>query len=433
MNRARLLAYRSLLSSTKNGKYTNLELGSVLEKETLSPADKTLFTKLYLGVTEKKITLDYLLSRISTIPLNTLSPEVLCLLELGAFQILYLDRIPHRAAVFETVELAKKEAPQAASYCNALFRRLSAEKDSIFSLLEIPGKKGLALRYGYPKWLVSLWQEAYGKEKCEDILKAQNHPAPLTLRVNTLKISAQDYARLLTEHGFAFHKNRLCQNGFTLEKNMSPTLLPGYEEGLFFIQDAAAQHAIDLLGAKKGERILDLCAAPGGKSYGAAMDMAGVGEILSAELHDSRLSLIREGARRLGITMITAVANDSSLPKEEWNEAFDRVICDVPCSGFGVIAKKPDIRHKDKGEAETLPPIQLAILETGANALKKGGRLLYSTCTLNPDENERVTDAFLEKHHDFSRIGKAETIFPVGGENDGFFCDILEKQYDGKN
>ena len=427
MSSARLLAFRSLVKSTRESKYSNLELSATLEKEGLSFEERALYTRLFLGVTEKKITLDYLLSRISSIPLNEVETEALCLLELGAYQILYMDRIPDRAAIFETVEIGKSACRSASSYINAVLRNLSANREEILGYLDLPGKKGLALRYGYQKWMITLWQDAYGKERCESILKAQNTPPALTLRINTLKISFADYCKALEQRNIPFHKNPLCKNGITLEKSMAPTALYGFDEGLFFIQDAAAQHAIDRLGAKAGDKVLDLCASPGGKSFGAAMDMEGQGEILSCELYESRLSLIQEGAKRLGLQIITPMQNDSTLPREDFKEAFDCVICDVPCSGYGTIAKKPDVRHKSPAEAESLPPIQRAILETGASSVKKGGRLVYSTCTLNPDENERITDAFLRDHPEFIRIGEAETIFPVGGENDGFFCDLLER------
>ena len=323
--------------------------------------------------------------------------------------------------------MGKHACRSATSFINAVLRNLSDNQKEILSYLDIPGKKGLALRYGYPKWMVTLWQNAYGKERCESILRAQNTAPALTLRINTLKISVEEFCEKLTEQGILFHRNPLCKNGITLEKSISPTTLYGFEEGLFIVQDAAAQHAVDRLGAKAGDKVLDLCASPGGKSFGAAMDMEGSGEILSCELYESRLSLILEGAKRLGIHILKAEQNDSSLQRPDFTERFDRVICDVPCSGYGTIAKKPDIRHKSPAEAESLPALQRAILETGAAATKKGGRLVYSTCTLNPDENERITDAFLRDHPNFVRIGEAETIFPVGGENDGFFCDLLER------
>ncbi len=430
MTSARKEAFLSLTKSIKDKKYSNLEMNVTLEKDTLSSEDRSLYTRLYLGVLEKKITLDYLFSRISTIPINTLTPEVLSLLEMGAYQILYMDRIPDHAAIFETVEMAKKACPQGAKFINAILRRISREKESIFSYLDLPGKKGLALKYGYPRHLVSLWQNAYGKETCEKILIAQNTPAPLTLRVNTLKIGMEAFCEKLREEGIPFHKNSLCKNGITLEKTIAPTAIYGFESGLFFIQDAAAAHAIDRLSVKKGESVLDLCASPGGKSFAAAMDMENCGSILSLELHKSRLDMIRKGAEKLGITILKAEANDSSLIREDLREKFDCVICDVPCSGYGTIAKKPDIRHKDPKDAAFLPPIQKKILESGADALKKGGRLLYSTCTLNPAENEDITNEFLSLHPEFVRVGNAETILPNGGENDGFFCDLLEKTND---
>ncbi len=427
MNRARILAFRSLVKARKSESYTNLESGSVLDQNELSEQDKNLYSKLFLGVTEKRITLDYLLSRISTIPTNSLSDEVISLLEMGLYQILYLDRIPDRAAIFETVELAKKYTPDAAGFINAVLRTASKEKSALPEYLSFSGKKGLSLRYSYPRWLVSLWCEAYGKEKCEEILAAQNCPPPLTLRVNTLKISVEEFEKILAEKNIPFHKNPLCRGAITLEKNLHPSSLSGFEEGLFFVQDAAAGSAIDRLGIQKGEKVLDLCAAPGGKSFASAIAMENEGEILSFELHENRLPLIQEGAERLGISIIKAETNDSSLIRTDLKGKFDRVICDVPCSGYGTIAKKPDIRHKKKEDAESLPALQLAILKAGADALKVGGRILYSTCTLSPDENEKVTDAFLAEMKNFVRIGSPETVFPKGGENDGFFHDLLEK------
>ncbi|MBR2634404.1 MAG: 16S rRNA (cytosine(967)-C(5))-methyltransferase RsmB [Clostridia bacterium] len=428
MNRARKAALLSLCKSTEKGAFSNLEADSTLRKFHDSPEDRKLYTKLYLGVVEKKITLDYLLSRLSSVPLHQMETEVLCILELSAYQILYMDRIPNRAAIFEGGELAKHYAPAALPLINAVLRRLASDIPAALALLEHPGKKGLSLRYGYPRHLIGLWQEAYGKERCLDILEAQNTEAALTLRVNTLKTDLPSYSALLKKNGISHHSAALCRNGITVEGSGGPALLPGFEEGLFFVQDAAAQHAVDRLGAKKGERVLDLCAAPGGKSFAAAMDMEGEGEIVSHEFYPSRLSLITKGAQRLGISIIRAEARDSSRPLEDAREAFDRVICDVPCSGYGTIAKKPDIRHKPKSDADALPPLQEAILDVGARALKKGGRLLYSTCTLNPKENENVTDRFLSLHPEFVRVGEAETLFPKGGENDGFFCDLLEKK-----
>lgn len=428
---ARLLAYRCLVKSAKDTSYSNLLLSVALDEEKdLSLEDKALFSRLYLGVIEKKITLDYLLSQLSTIPLNQVSHEALSLLELGLFQILYMDRIPDHAAVYETVEIAKKHCKKASGFINAVLRRGLGEKDRIFSYLDLPGKKGLALRYGYPKWLVSLWQDAYGKEICEEILCAQNTPSAVTLRINTLKTDMETMEEALREESIPHHRSTLCKNGIVLEKSMPIHLIPGHSDGFFFIQDAAAQRAIDRLEIKVGEKVLDLCAAPGGKSFAAAMDMKDRGSILSLELYPQRLSLIKDGAEKLGIRSISAETNDSTSIRDEWRNAFDKVICDVPCSGFGVIAKKPDIRHKKKEEKDPLPALQLAILKAGAEALRPGGRILYSTCTLNPEENEKVVNAFLEEDPRFIRIGKEETLFPKGGENDGFYSDLLEKRND---
>ncbi len=430
MNNARLAAFRSLLKSEKDGAFANLESDGVLRNSHFKEEDKSLYRRLYFGVVEKKITLDYLISQLCSVPLNQMEPEVLCILELGAFQILYLDRIPNHAAIFEAGELSKRFCPRALSLVNGVLRQFDREGKAVFARLELPGKKGLSLRYGYPRFLVRLWQESYGKEQCLAILEAQNHLPALTLRVNTEKIDEDHYLDILTRKGICFHRSPLASHAITLDTRLHPTELYGFEEGLIFVQDAAAQRAVEKLGAKAGERILDLCASPGGKSFGAALDMKGVGSVLSFDLHPNRAELIQKGADRLGLDCIHSGVMDATKLPKELEGTFDRVICDVPCSGYGTIAKKPDIRHKKKEESDALPPIQSAILASAAKAVKTGGVILYSTCTLNPEENDAITDAFLAEHTNFARIGEKETIFPIGGENDGFFCDCLEKRYE---
>ena len=424
---ARSAAYRELTRLFRSDGYVNLSLDGAEQRYELPPRDKALFTRLLFGVTEKKITMDFLLSRFSRIPLNRVDTETLVLLELGLYQILYLDRVPDRAAVDECVSLAKKEHPQSAGYVNAVLRRAAREKESVPALLDLPGSKGLALRESYPRYLVTQWTEQYGKEKAAEICRAQNAPGALTVRVNTLRISREAYAARLEQAAIPHHVSPLCQNGIVIDSSLAPASLPGWEEGLVFIQDAAAQLAAQKVEAQPGETVLDLCAAPGGKSFSMAMDMQDKGTLYALDLHPHRVELIRKGALRLGITCVTPEAGDASLPLAPWEGKADRVLCDVPCSGSGVIAKKPDIRLKKKEENASLPALQEKILQAASGAVRPGGRLVYATCTLNKLENEAVTDAFLSCHPAFHRVGEPTTVFPEAGENDGFFVDVLEK------
>lgn len=425
MKNIREIVLLSLEKSFADGKYSNLEADYIIRKENLEERDRAFFQALYLGVIERKITLDYLIARLSTVPVNKMEDKILVLLEMGLYQLLYMEKIPSRAVLFESGELAKKYSRGAQGLVNGILRTADERRDALFELLNLPGKKGLSLRFSYPRWLVSLWQEAYGKEKCLAILEAQNQKPSLTIRVNETKISTESFLSLLEKEKIPFHISPLAEKAVVIEKGMHPSRLPGYEEGFFFVQDAAAQRAMEKLGAKPQEVILDLCAAPGGKSFTAAIQMENSGRILSFDLHEKRLSHIQGGAEKLGLSIIEAAQKDSAIPDPALFGIADRVICDVPCSGYGVIAKKPDIRLKTKESAALLPEIQKSILECAAQYVKKGGVILYSTCTLNPQENEEITDAFLASRPAFSRKEKSETVFPRGGENDGFFIDLL--------
>ena len=256
-------------------------------------------------------------------------------------------------------------------------------------------------------------------------MEEQNKKAPLTLRINTLKTSTQQVALCF--------ENKVKQYAFldsalTLNTPFNPSKSQGMENGDFFIQDLASQTAIKHLAPKKGDKVIDCCCCPGGKSFSAAIEMENHGEIKAYDLHESKLNLVRKGAQKLGISIIDAKVLDATKYVPELKEWADKIICDVPCSGLGVISKKPDIREKKLEDIERLPSIQANILNNVSRYLKKGGRLLYSTCTLNPSENENITNEFLLKNPDFRRpSGYPITLIPSENENDGFFIDILEK------
>ncbi len=421
---AREAAYRSLVKMKTKSAYSNLEVDSAIKKYSLEGAERSLFSALVYGVTERLITLDYYISAFSTKAVDKLDFEVLTVLRLSAYQIFFLDRVPDHAAVNEGVELAKRRCKRGSEgFVNAVLRKLIQNKNNI----KMPTQKRelLSVKYSVPEWIIELWLNGYGEEKCLEILEGINKTPRMTLRVNTLVNTRVSLSQKLEEAGIATEPTDTL-SGLRLLTNASYDMLKNAADNGFYIQDEASQKAVAMLAPKAGDFIIDTCACPGGKSFGAAITMENEGRLLSIDLHESKLSLIEKGACNLGIEIIETRAHNSRECISEFIGKADRVICDVPCSGLGVIAKKPETRYKDKNDVQRLPQIQYEILNASANYLKEGGTLLYSTCTLNPAENEDIVNAFLSNKSEFS-LKEMRTFFPVAGESDGFFVAVLQK------
>jgi 16S rRNA (cytosine967-C5)-methyltransferase len=292
------------------------------------------------------------------------------------------------------------------------------------------------VKYSLPISTIRLLTSILGEET-EAFLTAVNASHGITLRINTLKISREDYLALLLEKGISATPTPYAPYGILISTSLSPRDLPGFDEGWFYVQDEASQIAISALFPKSESRVIDLCACPGGKSFGAALLMENKGQIMSFDIHESKLSLVRDGAERLGISIMQVSQGDATLSRPELIGTGDFIICDVPCSGLGVLGKKADLRYKDMEGVETLPQLQLSILETGATYLKEDGVLLYSTCTIRPEENEKVTDTFLASHPAFSYVpfscGALSapkghiTLYPHIHGTDGFYIAILKR------
>lgn len=428
---ARRLAFHSLLKCHKDKKYSNIELDSVIKRNRLDSRERAFLTALIYGVIEKRITLDYIIEKLSSRPVDKIVPTVMTALEMGIYQILYFDRVPDSAACNESVEMAKKLAGNgAASFVNAILREVVRRKDSIEKLYDdLEGLRLLSIKYSLPEWMIEQFEKSYGAEKASEIIKGLNGKSYMTLRANTLCISRDELCEKLNVDGI---KAQLCQktdSAVNLLSTASAERLKTYE-GLYIVQDTASQLAVQTLGVQPGETVIDCCACPGGKSIACALDMQNCGRVISLDLHKNKLSLITKSADALGINIISTLAHDGTQPLEEYIGKADKVVCDVPCSGLGVIHKKPDIRHKSPKDIQRLPVTQKNILNAASKYLKVGGRLLYSTCTLNRAENDDITDAFLSENSDFCRVTKT-TLFPTlkDGivENDGFFIDVLER------
>ena len=427
---ARKTAFGILNRCEKQRQYSNLALDAALKRSNLLDHDRALVTTLVYGVLERRLTLDYQISSLSSRPLDEITPETLTALRLGIYQLAYLDRIPDHAAVNETVALVSRKT---SGFVNAILRGFLRQGKS----LRYPDRKTdeiayLSVRYSVGEPLCKTFAEAFGFEKTESILSAFEKNPPLTIRVNTCRTTREALLQKLCEAGYEACPTERAKNGIRILSNAPVTSLPGFSEGDFFVQDEASQLCVEALEARAGMRVLDSCACPGSKTFGIAMEMNNTGSLIAGDLHASKLSLVESGARRLGLSILSVVERDARAHSPEWmtpDGQFDRILCDVPCSGFGVLAKKPELRYKDPSESRALPDIQLDILTNSFSLLREGGRLVYSTCTILPGENEGNLARFLERCPS-AIVERAETFYPDTHGTDGFFVSVIRKRED---
>lgn len=415
--------------------YSTLTLKSELKKcSSLTEKDAALITHLVYGVVERKITLDYNISQYLTSPLKKLHPKALTLLRIGAYQILFDDRIPDHAAVNESVLIAKKIGIGFASgMINAVLRKVALNGLALPEPSDAP--LYLSVAYSCPLPLVNHFILHYGMENAKTHLSASVGARPLFIRCNTFLCSGDTLCGLLSAEGVKCSRTEL-PGCLILESPGDVTKLKTFQKGYFYVQDASSQMAALLLGAEAGRTVLDCCAAPGGKSFTAALQMLNTGKLYACDLYEHKTQLIRQGAERLGIRNISVLCMDAANVFQTGISA-DAVLCDVPCSGFGVIGRKPEIRYKDISSFSELPETQYAILCSGAQCVKPGGTLVYSTCTLNPAENEDVCDRFLAEHPAFTvssdgfyrskTTGRYINIFATPNGGDGFFAAKFER------
>ena len=432
---AREAALRALVACEQQGAWSDGILKKILRTAGLDSRDAALTTRLCFGVLQNRLLLDYYLGKLSTVKLEKMEPAVCNALRLGAYQVLFLDRVPDHAAVSEAVDLARKGSknPRSAGLVNGVLRSLVRQKDS----LEPP--EDPAVRYSHPQWLADLFTRRLGREEATALMAANNGEPPTCAQVNTTKATVEEVTDSLRAEGVEVQPHPWLPNCLLLSHTGSLEELTAFRDGLFYIQDAAAKLAVLAADPREGMDVLDACAAPGGKSFAAAIAMWGEGKVVSCDIHPHKMDLIQAGAKRLGLDCITAEVLDGRECKEEFLDGFDLVLADVPCSGLGIIRKKPDIRYKDPKPLEGLPRVQKAILDNVCRYVRPGGVLLYATCTLLERENEDVVRAFLGKHKDFTlerfqlpgdfegaREGMV-TCWPHRHGTDGFFFAKLRR------
>jgi len=432
MMSAREVALEVLTACRKADAWVDGALKNSLARANLSARDAALASRITYGVVQNRLLLDYYLEGLCKNGTKDLEPVILDILRIGACQILLMDKIPHSAAVNEAVGMAKRHhRSKAAGMVNAVLRNLSRGKDTISPPTDP------SVRYSHPKWLAERYEQLLGREEAEQCMSVSNTPVPTTIQCNPLRASEEQLLEEFTALGITATEHPWLSGCFTISGSGNIENMDAFREGRFMVQDAAAKLAARAAGCCKGMRVIDLCAAPGGKSFAAAIAMGNEGEILSCDIHPHKMKLIEQGAARLGIRCIKTLLADGRENRPELVESADVVICDVPCSGLGIIRKKPDIRYKDPTPLAGLPKVQSAILKNGSTYVKKGGVLLYSTCTVLPEENEEVVKAFLEKHDEFSveaftlpGIGETDgniTLWPQRHGTDGFYICKLRK------
>ncbi len=427
---ARRAALDILERCRRSGGWSGAAIDSAIKKQGFDKRDAALCGRLCLGVLENSRLCDFYIGCFYS---GRLEPKVRDILRLGVYQIVFLDRVPVSAAVDSSVTLCKDcGCGRASGLVNAVLRRVGESADK---LPEPPGEgtaEYLAVRYSHPDWLCRYLVEHYGYDFSSGFLSANNETPELTIQLNTLKLTAGEYTRCLDRAEIAYRVPDAPENCLAL-KSTGVTELPGFEEGLFYVQDRAARLAVCAAEPMPGMRVLDACASPGGKSFAAAIAMENRGSITACDIHEKKLGLVNTGARRLGIDIIETRQMDARVYQPDFDSSFDLVIADVPCSGFGVIAKKPEIRCKTMEDIAGLPEIQRAIIDNLSRYVRPGGVLLYATCTVLQEENQAIVEGFLKKHSGF----KAES-FP-GAENgmrcfwphidgtDGFFAARLRR------
>ena len=437
---ARETAVLTLAACRKQGAWSEGHLKNLLRQNHLDSREAALATRLCFGVLQNQILIDYYLGQFCTMGLDRLEVKIHCILQTAVYQLLFLDKIPPSAAVNEAVKLARAHSrnPRTPGMVNGILR-------AMLRRMPLPLPQGedavetMSLRTSHPRWLTRAFVQRLGEAGAQALLEADNGLTPVTAQVNVLRVSPEDLAAQLSGAGVSVQPHPWMPGCLLLRDTGNLELLPAFRDGLFYIQDCAARLAVTAAGLQPGQRVLDCCAAPGGKSFAAAMDLENRGEVVCCDIHPHKIKLLESGRARLGLDILRPTLQDGSKLREDWLDRFDAVLADVPCSGLGIIRKKPDIRYKDPAALERLPEIQQGILACNANYVRRGGVLLYSTCTLLQRENEDVVAGFLASRPDYEleafclpRWGRQEpgmtTFWPHIHDTDGFFVAKLRRK-----
>ena len=439
MGSARETAVLTLAACERQGAWSDGYLKRTIREQGLDRRDGALAARLCYGVLQNKLLLDWRLAQVCSMRLEKLEVKVLCGLRVAAYQLLFLDRIPPSAAVNEAVKLAKRHSrnPRASGLVNGVLRSLLRQGKNL-DIQDDDKLKYLSIQYSHPQWLVEEFSTLLGLDGAQQLLAANNEQPFTSAQVNTLKTTPERLAERLWAEEVEVRPHPWLEGCLLLIGTGDLERLDAFRRGEFYIQDAASRLAALAAGITPGQRALDCCAAPGGKSSAAALLMENQGELVSCDIHPHKIKLLEAGRDRLGLSVITPTLQNAAQAREEWLDSFDLVFADVPCSGLGIIRKKPDIRYKDPEQLKGLPKVQRSILDNCARYVRPGGVLLYSTCTVLDQENNGMVDAFLEDYPEFElepfalpHLGKQPgriTFWPHIHGTDGFFVAKLRRK-----
>ena len=436
--KAREIAYKVLLDIEKNKNYSNMAINKHFKDVKISNQDRGLATEIIYGVIENKYYIDYMIDKLSKVKTNKMEIYVKTLLRMGIYQIMFLNSISDYAAVNETVNLAKKKNSKVSGFINGILRNVIRQKEEIGKVKTKDDVDYLSIKYSYDKWMIRNWMIHFGKEFTEELLEANNERPNIYLRTNTLKITRDELIKKLEKQNIKAEKVNVVDEAIKVEhlKDIENNSL--YKEGLFTVQDVSSMLVGKVMNPKENSLVLDVCSAPGGKTTHMATLMNNTGQVVPRDIYDHKLKLIKAASKRLGLTNVDVEEFDGMKLDRESIGKFDYVLADVPCSGLGIIRRKPEIKYKEKEEFRQLPPIQKKILENASKYVKVGGTLIYSTCTIQDSENIDVVNEFLQKNKNFELVPIKEVnvdlenqekgymkIYPNVHNMDGFFISKL--------
>lgn len=421
---SREIILKTLYETEENGAYFNHALSNALSK--CDAADRGFVTEVTYGVIKNRLALDHIIMQFSSVKLKKMTPWVKNILRMGIYQMYYMDKIPHSAACNESVKLSKKYAHAASGrFINGVLRNVSRNIDSITFPEKETLTKYLSVKYSYPLWMAEMLCKQYGFDKCEAFMAESNRSHRVNLRVNRLKATPSEVMEMLKEEGVLAASSSISENCLEVSGKININSLKSYKEGYFSLQNISSYKAVEALSPKENDFVMDICAAPGGKSCAAAEMMKNKGEILSFDIHEHKTALIENSANRLGIHIIKAAVHNGCEFMPQYESKADKIILDAPCSGLGVIHKKPDIKwSRNENDIKELSEIQRRLLDTAAGYLKIGGTILYSTCTILKQENQDITYGFLKTHSNFEKLYEEQILTSENGESGFYICTM---------
>ena len=413
-----------LLEITKNGEYSHIAIKNTLDKyQYLEKQERSFLTRVCEGTLENMILIDYVINQFSKVKVNKMKPVIRCILRSSVYELKFMDSVPVSATCNEAVKLAQKKGfHNLKGFVNGVLRNISRNLEQIsMPDEEKEPEKWLSVRYSMPEWLIEKWQKQYDKTQLEEMFQAFLEKSATSIRVNTEKTTKEELRKELEAEQITVMENEEVPNALYIDGYDFLSGITAFQEGKFYVQDVSSMLVSLWAEPKEGAQVIDVCAAPGGKSIHMAELLHGTGMVEARDLTEYKVSLIEENIERCGLTNIRAKQADARVLEEDSVGKADIVIADLPCSGLGVIGKKPDIKYKmSEAKCVELAALQREILHTVQNYVKSGGVFMYSTCTINPQENEENVQWFLKEHADFE-LERQQQILPKKGKNDGFF------------